>query len=120
MAKIDRDAAIAVMFRRYHEAAKSWNERGKDADYGAMVALDRAGNELAKLPAEEDRPRWIPCAEALPTRGDHKDGVVLACNDNGQIRFNACMDGRWVVEEPIAWMPLPEPYEEEQDEQGAD
>ena len=64
-------------------------------------------------------PRWIPCAERKPTRNDHKDGVVLACNDNGQIRFNACMDGRWVVEEPIAWMPLPEPYEEEQDEQGA-
>lgn len=62
MAKIDRDAAIAVMFRRYHEAAKSWNERGKDADYGAMVALDRAGNELSRLPAEEDRPafRWVP------------------------------------------------------------
>lgn len=122
MAKIDRDAAIAVMFRRYHEAAKSWNERGKDADYGAMVALDRAGNELAKLPAEEDRPafRWIPCAEALPTESDHKDGSVLVCYDTGLIRFNAYIDGEWVLEEPIAWMPLPEPYEEEQDDAGAD
>lgn len=115
MAKIDRDAAIAVLFRRYEEAAIRWRAAGKNADAGAMIELDRAANELSRLPAEEDRPRWTPCAEALPTESDHKDGVVLACYDNGQIRFNACMDGRWVLEEPIAWMPLPEPYEEEQD-----
>lgn len=122
MAKIDRDAAIAVMFRRYHEAAKSWNERGKDADYGAMVALDRAGNELAKLPAEEDRPafRWIPISERKPTKNDHKDGVVLAYHENGIIKFNACIGDEWVLGEPIAWMPLPEPYEEEQNDAGAD
>ena len=121
MAKIDRDAAIAVIFWRYKEAAGRWNAKGSDADYGAMVELDRAGNELAKLPAEEDRPafRWIPCAVRLPEKSDHKDGVVLACHENGRIKFNAFTEGEWALGEPIAWMPLPERYEEEQDEQGA-
>lgn len=121
MEKIDRDAAVAVIFWQYKEAAGRWNAKGSDADYGAMVALDRAGNELAKLPAEEDRPafRWIPCAERTPTRNDHKDEMVLVCYDTGLIRFGAYIDGEWVTGEPIAWMPLPEPYEEEQDEQGA-
>lgn len=133
MAKIDRDAAIAVMFRRYHEAAKSWNERGKDADYGAMVALDRAGNELAKLPAEEDRPafRWIPLSEALP-----EDGTWNLFTDGRRISLERYKQdaedhfypaGRYFgLTEAVAWMELPEqawtlpePYEEERDEQGA-
>ncbi len=84
------------------------------------VTKEAARWSVKELPSiQPDLPRWIPCAERKPTRNDHKDGVVLACYDNGQIRFNACMDGRWILEEPIAWMPLPEPYEEEQDEQGA-
>lgn len=77
-------------------------------------------HELNNLPpAQPERPRWIPCAERTPTRNDHKDGMVLVCYDTGLIRFGAYIDGEWVTGEPIAWMPLPEPYEEEQDEQGA-
>lgn len=121
MAKIDRDAAIGVLFRLYEEAAIRWRAVGKNADAGAMIELERVALELSRLPAEEDRPafRWIPCAEREPTRNDHKDGVVLVCYDTGLIRFGAHIDGEWVTGEPIAWMPLPEPYEEEQDEQGA-
>lgn len=116
MAKIDRDAAIAVMFRRYHEAAKSWNERGKDADYGAMVALDRAANELAKLP-EVPAFDWTPCTVRLP----EKSGKYLVTVQNGNVyagTFSAY--DRAFTCAATAWAPLPEPYEEEQDEQGAD
>lgn len=74
---------------------------------------------LEQLPAAQPGPRWIPCAERTPTRNDHKDGMVLVCHATGLIRFGAYIDGEWVTGEPIAWMPLPEPYEEEQDEQGA-
>ena len=121
MAKIDRDAAIAVLFHRYEHAAQRYKDTGEAWEYGAMVELDRAGLELSRLPAEEERPafRWIPCAERTPTRNDHKDGMVLVCYDTGLIRFGAYIDGEWVTGEPITWMPLPEPYEEEQDEQGA-
>ena len=122
MAKIDRDAAIAVLFHRYEHAAQRYKDTGEAWEYGAMIELDRAGLELSRLPAEEDRPafRWIPCAVRLPEKSDHKDGVVLACHENGRIKFNAFTEGEWVLGEPIAWMPLPEPYEEEQDDAGAD
>ena len=103
MAKIDR------------EAAKSWNERGKDADYGAMVALDRAGNELAKLPAEEDRPafRWIPLSERLPERS----GKYLVTVKNGNVyagTFSAYEMAFTCA--ATAWMPLPDPWEGEEHE----
>ena len=62
MAKIDRDAAIAVIFHRYEHAAQRYKDTGEAWEYGAMVELDRAGLELSRLPAEEDRPafRWVP------------------------------------------------------------
>ena len=61
MSKIDRDAAVGVIFRLYEEAAIRWRAVGKNADAGAMIALDRAALELSRLPAEEDRPafRWV-------------------------------------------------------------
>lgn len=128
--KIDRYAAIAVIFWRYKEAAGRWNAKGSDADYGAMVELDRAANELAKLPAEEDRPafRWIPISERKPEEGR----TVLASMKSGEVTMGRRFDddpGDWYLgyeseyaseEEVTAWAPLPEPYEEEQDDAGAD
>ena len=55
-------------------------------------------------------PHWIPVTERLPRKRDHKDDMVLVCNENGSIRFNTCINGTWVYGNPIAWMPLPEPY----------
>ena len=57
--------------------------------------------------------RWIPCSERLPKWSEHTDEMVLACDENGRVRFNTFMDGEWVSFEPIAWMPLPEPYQAE-------
>lgn len=119
MAKIDRDAAIAVMFCLYEEAAIRWRAAGKNADAGAMLELDRAALELSRLPAEEERPafRWIPCAVRLP----EKSGKYLVTVENGNVyagTFSAY--DRAFMCAATAWAPLPEPYkEEEQDEQGA-
>lgn len=125
MAKIDRDAAIAVIFWRYKEAAGRWNAKGSDADYGAMVELDRAGNELAKLPAEEDRPafRWVPLSERKP---DLEQDVLVSTRDGEVLtawRYDAA-NGCWFLGtgdanaydwDVLAWAPLPEPYKEESD-----
>lgn len=79
------------------------------------VTKEAARWSVKELPSiQPDLPRWIPCAVRTPTRNDHKDGMVLVCYDTGLIRFGAYIDGEWVTGEPIAWMPLPEPYEEEQ------
>lgn len=55
-------------------------------------------------------PRWIPCSERLPLWVEHVNDMVLVCYGNGSIRFDTCMNGEWVHGNPIAWMPLPEPY----------
>ena len=72
---------------------------------------------MIKRKSEPVYPRWIPCSERLPD----KDGRYLTTNSR---------IGEWIVDwniwhnEPkpswlynqgvIAWMPLPEPYTEEQ------
>lgn len=61
----------------------------------------------------EPASQWIPVSERLPEWKDHKNGVVLACYGNGAICFNCYMEGCWVQGNPVAWMPLPEPYREE-------
>lgn len=68
------------------------------------------------LPTAEPEPCWIPCSERLPSNKEHVDDMVLVCYGNGSIRFNTCINGNWVQGNPIAWMPLEEPYREESDE----
>ena len=55
------------------------------------------------------RPMWIPCSERLPSKANHTDDMVLVCYRNGSVRFNTYMNG-WAQGNPVAWMPLPEPY----------
>jgi len=59
---------------------------------------------------ESNEPHWISVTERTPRKRDHKDDMVLVCNENGSIRFNTCINGTWVYGDPIAWMPLPEAY----------
>lgn len=61
------------------------------------------------------QPKWIPCSERLPSKADHTDDMVLVCYRNGSVRFNTYMNG-WVQGNPVAWMPLPEPYGEDDHE----
>lgn len=61
---------------------------------------------------------WIPCSERLPSKSDHKDDMVLVCYGNGSVRFNTCKNGQWCQGNPLAWMPLPEPWKGERDEEG--
>ena len=62
-------------------------------------------------PTIEPEQRWIPSSERLPSKTDHTDDMVLVCYRNGSVRFNTYMNG-WVQGNPVAWMPLPEPYRE--------
>lgn len=74
-------------------------------------------DDLIKLPSAQ---QWIPCSESLPMA---KTDVLLT-SWNGKQQFVGWLDffGRWhddddfeVTEgyEPLAWMPLPEPYKAE-------
>ena len=80
-----------------------------DPDAGIKKAcIRRAVWKLMGVPSA-DRPQgWIPCSERLP-----KDGRYL-CDYGDCIDFGRMTNGEWYVDGVIAWMPLPEPYREEQ------
>ena len=59
------------------------------------------------------RTNWIPCDERLPERKDHKDDMVLVTTSEHAVRLDSFWNGKWVYcTDVIAWMPLPEPYQE--------
>jgi len=70
-------------------------------------------SDLKELPSAR---QWTPCDEEhLPK----KDGRYLVTNDGwGEwiVDWNAWLNGQWLYNsEPVAWMPLPEPYKGEEE-----
>lgn len=63
-----------------------------------------ATKTLNNLPSAN---QWIPCSERLP----EEDGRYLCTySDFGVcVDFGLYTDGQWIIE-PVAWMPLPEPW----------
>ena len=80
--------------------------------------------ELAKLPPVTPTQRWIPVSERLP----EENGFYLAtcdgeiCGENEPFTGLAEYEnGKWVDDEEdyqcvLAWMPLPKPYKESEEE----
>lgn len=72
---------------------------------------------LDKMLFPQTQPQWIPCSERLPD----KDGRYLTtCSNERVLRVDWNIwynkpKPSWLWEQGVtAWMPLPEPYEEEQ------
>ena len=79
--------------------------------------------ELVEEAEKEELCRWIPCSERLPKKPViGSDGYLVQTARVAQ-PFLAYWNGRkWTDEEyitinPVAWMPLPKPYREVDDEQ---
>jgi hypothetical protein len=106
-----------------------------DTEYDCTL-LDRVDVRcvLSDLPSAQPELRWIPVTERLPkkegwyitTVESEKTGKRRVENDlfavdialaHGHTPNKFCKDG--YRQRTVAWMPFPEPYEEEQDEQGA-
>lgn len=102
---IDRQAAIDAM-RSYMEDSEI-----EDSDWHAAgIAYD-----IRRLPSAE--PRWIPCGERLPEDGKwclFTDGKNMSVERYKQDAIDHFFpNGRWFeFDDAVAWMPLPEPYEE--------
>ena len=75
----------------------------------------REGYQAGFKDAQSEQ-RWIPCSERLP-----EHGYWLWSAKGGEVQKDFYWDGHWENAEKygyevMAWMPLPEPYrEEEQD-----
>lgn len=81
---------------------------------------------IKRIKEEPTAHQWIPCRERLPKYGK----TVLITNDKGNVSYGMFRgveyweedgDSVWVrkkntLENVIAWMPLPEPYTEDEDE----
>ena len=79
--------------------------------------------EIGTLPSAQPEQQWIPCSERLP---EHGGRYLISVLDGINRRTTVApylprckawtMTGRMAYWKVIAWMPLPEPYEEERKE----
>lgn len=90
---------------------------------------------MEKLQKEREKHQWIPVTEQLPERNES----VLLCMKSRSLRTGMCIqtgsydNGFWFVQSAagyeslatfefyvLAWMPLPEPYREETEDEETD
>ena len=100
-----------------------------DYDDGMVFeALSHAIRDIALLPSAQPEQQWIPCSERLPDIKEHhvSEPCIVYCSNGayafaeleenifGQVGWNCERDDEYhgAVGEVVAWMPLPEPYEE--------
>ena len=83
-----------------------------------VFIVDDVFEGLDKLPSEQPESKWISCNKRLPEDGTE---VFIYLFDRPSPYIAWIEDTHWYTEdfevdredEPIAWMPLPEPYKEE-------
>lgn len=118
MRSIDADALIAHINECIDVQNDNWEfERA----IGLTVALEC----ISDAPTIEPEQRWIPCSERLPSEGEY---VLVTEKWHGYVRMWRLQyidnEPTWEVngynidiDEAVAWMPLPEPYREEDDDE---
>ena len=85
-----------------------------DEEIQKMQDIEQAQLDKAYEMGKADALRWIPCSERLP----EKNCRCLTTNTAWgafEVDFNVWINGEWLYpnEKPIAWMPMPEPYRED-------
>lgn len=77
---------------------------------------------LEQLPSAQPEQRWIPCSERLPDLWDERYLVSLAWGGVGVMEYKSTGFHNYGSFSPVpietvtAWMPLPEPYKEDEHE----
>ena len=106
---IYRQAAIEAI----HEDADWLAAQGSDWQ---VERMERDKSILKSLPSAEPEQHWIPLADKEPT----EEGEYLVTFDDGFVVTTGYYDGDFELwadaGEPIAWMPLPEPWKGADDE----
>lgn len=116
---IDREMAIKEIENEFAEVLTS---HGYDSYEKADIFFQWYCDGLMKaigilLDMEAEQPHWIPCSERLPEDGKwclFTDGENMSVE---RYKLDASdhffPNGRWFdFDDAVAWMPLPEPYEE--------
>lgn len=115
--KILKEIALELLEKyRLSETGLIWEISGSISE--DITRLEYECNYMRKQIEKAAEPRWIPVTERLP---DEDISVfVYLFGDSPYIAW-INRDGEWQTEEfmidrdylPKAWMPLPEPYKEE-------
>lgn len=109
---IDRQAAIKAI----EDLQDCYNGFSDTYDKTCIIGV------LEELPSAQRTGRWIPCSERLPVIENNSAKKVLVTTSWGSV-YEAyyCVD-HWEINDIqykltsiVAWMPLPEPYKEEQE-----
>ena len=129
---ISRQAAVDKINERQRKLIYCF---GFDNDM--VKIMDIAKSIVIAIPSAQPEQRWIPCGEQLPE--DEKDVLVTRhFMSDKQLKENAITEALYVevasrmydewtsysdeykikrhLHKVIAWMPLPEPYEERREE----
>ena len=112
---INRQAAIDVI-----DAVFPVDPMKSEYAQGIACGAALAKTYVEQLPSAQ---QWIPCSERLPEVGQ----IVLICPDNRLVReatykgINSQEETVWIChgnvlwdDDVLRWMPMPEPYKEEQ------
>ena len=106
---IDRQAAIGAII-------KHLTMLKEDMGYGVIHGND-AVRILESLPSAQPEQRWIPVSERLPEEFDYVLVTIKHKNEKPKTSRARWTKARWIgsgqMTDVTAWMPLPEPYEEE-------
>lgn len=124
---IDADKLIEQIKKTYCEGCDNYNGMRCKA-----CPNDDEIKDIDSAPTIDAVSEWIPCSERLPKIGEHhisepcivycKGGVYafaeLEENIFGQVGWNCERDDDYhePIDEVLAWMPLPKPYEERKDQ----
>ena len=98
--------------------------RNEQPHCGDKIAFSEAEKyealNMAIEALEQDRPKWIPVSERLPEIQNYSDNYLVTLKRGGVhiAMFTEC-DGKhwWTYDDVEAWMPLPEPYKEREEEE---
>ena len=129
---ISRQAVIDALRTHERKPSKKWLDNQLDIEWNN--AIDICCYDIEDLPSAQPEQQWIPCSERLPDRfgkmlvtfipgtlwtyviiANYSDlmGIAKPCFWIGNVGKN---DFANITSQVVAWMPLPEPYrEEEQD-----
>ena len=90
--------------------------------YVPYVRYDDIVHAIKHLPSVQPERKWIPCSERLPDMWDERYLVSLAWGGIGVMEYKSTGFHNYgsftpvPIKSIIAWMPLPEPYKEGEDE----
>lgn len=88
---------------------------------GNKTGFITACNAISDAPTIEPQQRWIPCKTALPEKGQY---VLCQCRAGIMDVLHLTDDNGWYKDSThiymhgfvLAWMPLPEPWEGEEND----